>query len=630
MHDAMAIDRRSSEKNSLRQTLREAATAEEALGLLSKVEFRDLSAADVGVIQRRLAKLAGEPGYRIAYLGNITLDPLADYLEVCCACEGLHAGRYLGAYNQHFQELLDADGPLQAFRPDLIFLALSLRDLAPKIFFEFASLGQAERETEFERICGHFRQWVETAGARTNATLLVANLASPAVRRMGIADLKDDAGEGSFYVRLNQELLRICGAGARCHILDLDGLTAKLGKRAAFNERLYYLARREWDESLLPELAHEVLRYVLPLTGRACKCLVLDLDNTLWGGVVGEDGPSGLKIAKGDPQGEAFRAFQHAVIGLKERGVILAVASKNNPGDVEEAFALNPDMPLKLDDFAALEISWNNKHESLLKIADRLNIGIDSLVFIDDNPVECALVKEMLPEVKTICLPEDPSGYAELLYDLAYFERLSLTAEDRAKARHYAEDRKRTESRGDTVSLDNYLQSLGTEIVVRRPAKADAARVHQLFTKTNQFNVTTKRHGPGEVEHFMTDPAFDIRVVDVKDSFGDLGTVGLVLIERCGAEARIDSFILSCRAMGRGIETAIMNCLKEDYLRSGQTPVLKALFIPTAKNVPVKRFYDDQGFDLEKEAESGERHYRLEAGAASLAACQHIAVSREE
>jgi len=199
----MAIDRRSSEKNSLRQTLREAATVEEALGLLSKVEFRDLSAVDVGVIQRRLAKLAGEPGYRIAYLGNITLDPLADYLEVCCACEGLHAGRYVGAYNQHFQELLDAGGPLQAFRPDLIFLALSLRDLAPKIFFEFASLGQAERETEFERICDHFRQWVETAGARTNATLLVANLASPAVRRMGIADLKDDAGEGSFYVRFN-------------------------------------------------------------------------------------------------------------------------------------------------------------------------------------------------------------------------------------------------------------------------------------------------------------------------------------------------------------------------------------------------------------------------------------------
>jgi FkbH-like protein len=373
-----------------------------------------------------------------------------------------------------------------------------------------------------------------------------------------------------------------------------------------------------------------MLRYVLPLVGRARKCLVLDLDNTLWGGIVGEDGPDGIKIARGDPEGEAFRSFQHAVAGLKARGVILAIASKNNLGDVEEAFAAFSDMPLKLDDFAAIEINWNDKYESILRIADSLNIGTDSLVFMDDNPVECALVRGMVPEVKTMCLPEDPSGYAELLYELPYFERLSLTAEDRVKGRHYAEERKRKESREQAVGLSGFLTSLGTEIVVRRPLKADAARVHQLFTKTNQFNLTTKRYGPGDVERFMTDEAFDIRVVEVKDNFGDLGTVGLVLMENSDKEWCIDSFILSCRAMGRGIESAIMNCLKEDYLVSGRTSAFKALFIPTAKNVPVRRFYDDQGFGLEEESAGGERYYRLKASTAKLVDCEHISVSRRD
>lgn len=597
--------------------------------MLSLADFRSLSVVDVNVIHRRLSKLAQDPQIRIAYLGNQTLEPLPDYIDVCCACEGIVAAQYIGAYNQHFQELLDPASKLAAFKPDVIFLALSLRDLSPRLYYAFSSLSEEDTRAEFDRIIQQLTQWVEVAKGASGATLLLSNLASPVGRQAGIADSKDPNGEMEFYLRLNLELLRICRSEPRVHLFDLEGLIAHRGKSKALSERLYFLARREWDEAFLPDIAREMLKYVLALTGRARKCLVLDLDNTLWGGIVGEDGPEGVRITKGDPEGEAYRAFQEAILGLKNRGIILAINSKNNEADVVELFERIQDMPLGLDDFAAVEINWDYKHENLLRIAQTLNIGTDSLVFVDDNPVECALVSSMLPEVKTVLLPGDPVRYAGVLKALPWFERLTLTAEDRAKTRQYLDIRKRSEQRQIAGSLGEYLESLGTTITVRVPTAQNAARIHQLFNKTNQFNLTTKRYAPADVERFLQDEAFDIRVVDVKDSFGDLGTVGLVLIERDRLEPSIDSFILSCRAMGRGIESAIMNCIKEDYLLSDRHHALRAMFIPTNKNTPVEHFYDGQGFCLDEERDTGERLYRLDADGAALVDCGHIAISRD-
>ena len=287
-----------------------------------------------------------------------------------------------------------------------------------------------------------------------------------------------------------------------------------------------FMAKLAWSEAALPGIAELLSRYLVQLVLPPKKCLVLDLDNTLWGGVLGEEGPDGIRIAEGDPVGEAFRAFQLAIKGVQGRGLLLAACSKNNRADVEEAFRLRPEMPLGLEDFAAVRINWEPKHANIRDIAAELNIGTDSLVFVDDNPAECELVRQMLPEVTTVQLPRDPSSYAGLLLDMPELERLAIVAEDRRKTEQYREQAERDASRQAVAGdMQSYLESLGTVVTHWAATRAELTRVHQLFAKTNQFNLTTKRYKPGEVETFIASPDWHLEVVKAEDRFGDLGII---------------------------------------------------------------------------------------------------------
>lgn len=610
----------------LKNVISDLKTVDELLATLAETGFRGLSSGDITAAHRRLKKLITAPGFGIAYLGNHTLEPLPDYVAVRCACNGIVTDSFIGAYNQYFQEVLEQNSGLTAFAPKLILLSLSMRELAPRTFYEFLVLSDADQESEFQKIIEHLEQWVAAAKRATDALILICNFPVPAYSHAGIADLKIPNGETEFYLRLNLELLRRFRQDSRVHVLDLERLVARYGKDRAHDPKMYYLARMEWHEGLLPTIADEMGRYVNALTKGARKCLVLDLDNTMWGGVLGEDGVDGIRVGNDGAEEQAYRAFQQYVRVLKDQGVILAVASKNNYEDVREVFETRTDMPLKLDDFSVLEINWNNKHESLIKIARELNIGTDSLVFVDDSPAECALIRQMLPEVKVVQLAGDPAGHADELRRMALFDKLEITAEDRDKTEQYRNDRKRSTLQATMGNLSDYLHSLGTEVVIRAPTHRDVGRVYQLFNKTNQFNVTTKRYSPANVEGFMTDATYDLRIVDVKDRFGDLGTVGVVLIERGSDTAKIDSFVLSCRAMGRDVETAIMNTVKRDYMEARVTTSLLASYLPTRKNKPVENLYESQGFSIVESTATGEKHYRLEADKAALIPCAHITV----
>ncbi len=609
-----------------KESIRAASSIEGLREAMAATSFDRLSAGDVGILARRLRHLSIAPQIRIAYLGNHTIEPLPDYVSACNLCAGIADAAFVAPYNQYYQMVLNPASELVAFGPQLIILSLSLRELAPQLVTEFAGLAPDALEAERARIVQHIVDWVEATKKTTQAHILVCNFALPTQWQSGIADQKSALSEQAFYLRLNLELLERLRAEPRAHILDIDRLLAAYGKVRVFNPKLYYLARMVWQEGVLPRLAEEVNRYVQVLLNRTRKCLVVDLDNTLWGGVVGEDGVQGIKVGKGGPVDEAFFAFQQYIRALKNRGVILAIASKNNYDDVAEVFEGRPEMPLKREDFAASEINWQDKHENLVRIAQTLNIGVDSLVFIDDNPAECALIKAMLPEVDVIHLAGDPAGFVDLLQRRAAFERLQITDEDRRKTQTYLENEKRAGLQQSVGDLEGYLKDLQTRITVRRPSEGDAARVHQLFNKTNQFNVTTKRYTLADVATFMRNNVYDLRVIDVADRFGDLGTVGVVLIDRTGGEPHIDSFVMSCRAMGREVETAIMNELKRDYLRSGRAAALTAQYIATKKNRPVDRFFDAQGFAVVDERDGGVRAYRLSADRASAIPCEHIAV----
>lgn len=611
------------------ERIREAESAAALWALLRGVDAAQLSGREVDVITRSLKRFpASEAPVRMAFLGNHTMEPLAARTAVHAAASGIGLGAWVAPYGQHMQAILDEGSGLRAHAPGIIFLNLTMRALAPELHSSFASLDLTARERERDRIIAHIDEWVGAALAATDALLLIANFHRPAQAAFGSADARQELGEGEFYMALNLELMRRYRGEPRICMIDLDRLVLAHGAEHALSDRLYHLAKIPWSETFTARVAEELTRYALAASGAGRKCLVIDLDNTLWGGVVGEDGPAGLQIGSGTPAGEAYADFQRALKGLQVRGVALAICSKNNLADVDEAFATHADMPLKREDFVAERINWEPKPANIVAITEELNIGVDAVAFVDDNPMERELVRGALPEVAVIDLPADPADYSATLRRQILFDRLDVTAEDRAKVYQYRQQSKRRRFEHSTGDLSAYLAGLETQLVVRPARPSDLPRVHQLFTKTNQFNITTRRYGPADIERFTDDSCCDLSIAQLQDRFGDLGVIALYLVRRDGHDADIDSFVMSCRALGRDAETALMNWLKA---RHATVPGrLTASFIPTARNAPARDFLAKQGFRLIAEASNGVWRYELEAARATAIACPHITIKEEQ
>jgi FkbH-like protein len=598
---------------------------------LAHTDLEKLTANDASVLSRALHAWGAPPDLKIAYLGNFTLDLLPRCVDLACAKEGLLAASYTGPFDQYVQEVLDESSTLVRWQPDAVLLALSLRLLRPERMAAFPYLSTAERHELREEVAAHLESWATAALDRLPATLLIANFPSPSFPLAGVADTKAEYGETEFFLDLNLDLLRRFKNKPRVRLFDVDRLASRFGKERLVDRKMFYLAKMEWSPAFLPTVAGELVREVTALQGRTRKCLVLDLDNTLWGGVVGEEGAAGIKIGPGDPEAEAFLDFQHRLKALQAQGVLLAICSKNNLADVIEVFDTRPELPLKLADFAAREICWDPKHEGLRKIAAALNIGTDSLVFLDDNPAEVSLVAQMLPEVKAVVLPPDPAEFVSVLDRLTDFERLAVLDEDRQKTEQYRQIRERERLQAATGGdLAGYLTSLRTELEIRRARRDDFERVHQLFNKTNQFNVTTQRYSPAEVERCAASPMCELWVARARDRFGDLGTIAAILLKQDGRSFMIDSFLMSCRAMGRGMETALLNHVKTRFLEHRGLIDLRARYKPTPKNQPVETLFESHGVRVLETRSNGEKLYALGRSEAKLEKCDWIDVLTEE
>jgi len=616
-------------ESEFKKKLRSCESSEALSALLQTIEPDTLTPRDIEFIHHVIEKVKPERHYKVAYLANHTIDALPRYTNVWCATQGYFVDAYIGAFNQFFQEILDTESGLHKSKPDMIFLSLLMRELAPQVANSFSTLSRDQRKLEISRIVEQLTEWAELAKTKTEATLLLSNFARPTHAQAGVADMQLDMGEAEFYAELNLSLLQTFREDQRVYIFDTDHVLSRYGKNRSYDAKMYHLAKIEWDEAVLPQIASEIWRYIRAATGNTRKCLVLDLDNTMWGGIVGEDGVHGIKIGHGDAQSEAYLEFQHTVRFLLERGVILAICSKNNAEDVDEVFAERGEMVLKKDDFSSVKVNWDYKYLNIQEIANEINIGLDSIVFVDDNPVECSLVTEALPEVKTVHLSGDPSQFANTLMQLTEFEKLFITSEDKAKRAQYQQNEKRQQQKQSFGNIDEYLQSLGTKVHIEKASEKNIARIHQLFTKTNQFNVTTKRYTLSDIETFIKENNWSLNVVQVQDNYGDLGIVGLYLIETTRSMARIDSFVLSCRALGRGIETFIMNNIKQSFLRNGACSTLQSQFIQTAKNKPAAPYFTAQGF-VKTEGDEQQQHYELTSDQNQLLACPGIEMQIQE
>jgi FkbH-like protein len=344
----------------------------------------------------------------------------------------------------------------------------------------------------------------------------------------------------------------------------------------------------------LVHLADAYMHFIHPLIGKVCKVLVVDLDNTLWGGVLGEDGPQGIQLNLEYP-GAAYRAFQRVILDLYERGVILAICSKNDTVEALEVLENHPHMLLRPKHFASTRINWDEKTENLRQIATELNVGLDSLAFLDDSPVERAAVRNRLPEIYVVDLPVDAIGYAQALRECPVFERTNLSAEDKERGRYYAEQRQRAELQKSAGSLEEFYYSLEMKAEVSEADASTIPRIAQLTQKTNQFNLTTRKRTEQEVTLLAQDPHTRVFAVRLTDRFGDNGIVGAAISRIRGECCEIDTFLLSCRVIGRTVETAMLACIAEAAHRDGAKE-LTGWYFPTRKNAPAGDFYARHGF----------------------------------
>lgn len=613
----------------LKSSLKEVLVPEQLFQILQEVNYDNLTSSDVHLIDKQVERICKSPEIKIAYLGNYTIEPLPVYVNALAALENITIGKYIGGYSQYFQEVLQPSSELKKYEPDVIYLALSIRQLYPELYNGFLGLSVGTIKDRFNQIISHLSDWVNIALKNTSATIILSNFLRPDYNSAGIADIHQEYGESEFYFELNLELLRLFRNELRVHVFDLDRLSSRFGKDRVHNPKMYYLAKMEWHERFLPVIAGEIIRYLKAIRNTAKKCLVLDLDNTLWGGIVGEDGPLGIKVGQSDPVSEAYLQFQHKILSIKNRGVILAICSKNNLEDVLEVFEKRSEMPLKKSDFSVMEINWNTKDKNIRQIAAKLNISTDSIVFIDDNPAECSLVNQMLPEVQTILLPRDPVVYLRLLDQLNGFEKLQILQDDLQKTTQYLQNQKREEAKIQIGDLKTYLESLSTEICILEATEDDLPRVYQLFTKTNQFNLTTIRYSTAEIEQFIKNTNYVLTIISAKDKFGTLGVISVYLLQLSHQGIELHSFIMSCRAMGRGIETAIINQIKRQYLIGQKNLQLLSTYIPTAKNKPVENFFEDQGFDLVMKDATGKKEYILSTDNAKLIDCSWIKIKTD-
>ncbi len=542
----------------------------------------------------KLPKAAGRE-LRIAILSSYTIDSVVAFADLELRALGLVPSFYVAPFDTWEREVLDPASGLRKFEPEISFLSVSIDDLAP----ELAGTLDAEAlsgigDQALDRLLGAVRRLAGWSGA----PVVVHGFHLANRGPLGILEGRSGPSRSRWLARLNGELDDGLGEFPRAYLLDMTELLLRRPGGPVDHPKLRHMGAVRLGEGASGEVARAYGRYVAPLVGRTRKCVVLDLDNTLWGGVVGEVGAHGIKLAATGP-GSEFQEFQRYLAGLGRQGILLAINSKNNPEDAWEAIRSNDAMILREEHFSAVRINWKPKPENLVEIARELDIGIDSLIFVDDNPNERERVRQFLPQVLVPELPSDPSLYRSVIEALPELQRLNATEEDAQRVQLYREKRERESARENVGSVEEYLATLQIKVEIARVDENDLPRVHQLFHRTNQFNTTTRRYELGELEKIAEDRDSRVFTLRASDRFGSHGLVALALVRPEGARAawRIDSFLMSCRVIGYGIETALLAVISEDAVAAGKE-TLVGEFRPTAKNSPAADFYARHGFDV--------------------------------
>lgn len=614
---AIAVATRAAEAESdLRQSLRlaleqghTAAATHIAQSLLTRFRGRRTDRFLHDLVRSPAGASAGLKPIAVALLSSFSSEFLHDSLAASGLASGLLVTIYQAGFGTFRQEILDPRSALYATSPDVAILAIEGEDWIPAAFAGYLGAPPEEIADLPTAATAELRSLALAFRAASTAPLLVHNLASPPWRALGIVDAKTKGGQAATIAAINEQIGEVAREIADVHVVDYAGLVNRHGALNWYDERMKLYARVPIASAMQHHLCAEYVKFLRAMRGLSRKCVVLDLDNTLWGGILGEDGLDGIALGPNYP-GSAFMAFQRMLLDLHRRGVILAIASKNNVADVDEVFSAHRFMVLKKEHFAAVQVHWEPKSKSLARIADDLSIGLDHIVFVDDNPVECEEIHRALPSVHVVALPPQPERYAQTLQELALFDTLSHSAEDRKRGELYRQRALAEEARAGMASLEDYYRDLAMKIAIRSVDNGTLARTAQLTQKTNQFNVTTIRYTEAEVAKRLAHPDWIVATTAVRDRFGDNGIVGVTMARTDGPVLHVDTMLLSCRVIGRTVETAMLAHLCDEARRRGALAI-EGTVTPTSKNVPARDVFARHGFVKISEDASGATRWRL-------------------
>ena len=596
------------------QRIKAAINASGPLGL----ELRSLASYFLDSNQlAKLAKLIGNARqqgnsldplvpFRLAILSNSTLDFIVPALVATAARHGIALEVIQPSFDQVAQEALTPDSKVNSSKPGAVLLALDYRALPLKL-----SLGDPEgASATVQGVVGYFQALANGIKSNSAALCIFQTLAPPAETLFGSLDRALPGTMRNLIDSINRELGEMVLRSGDI-LLDVAGLAEIVGISHWHDTQMWNMGKFAFADDLIPLYADHVGRTLAAIRGKSRKALILDLDNTVWGGIIGDDGLEGIQIAQGDARGEAHLAVQRIALDLRQRGIVLAVSSKNTDEVAREPFERHREMLLKLDHIAVFQANWNDKATNIQAIAEELSLGLDAMVFLDDNPVERGLVRRLLPQVAVPELPEEPAYYARTLAAAGYFEAVAFASEDLQRAGFYQDNARRASLRKQVGGVDAYLASLDMTITFQPFDALGRARIVQLINKSNQYNLTTRRYTDPEVAGAESDPDVFTLQVRLADIFGDNGMISVIICRPDGPGVwAIDTWLMSCRVLGRKVEHMVLREILQ-HARAAGIHKLTGAYLPTERNKLVVDHYSKLGFAKISEEASGLTRWEL-------------------
>ena len=544
--------------------------------------------------------------FKLALLSNGTTDMIVPALIASAVRQGIDLEVIQPHYDQVAQEALTPDSKINSSKPDAVLFALDYRALPLKL-----SLGDPESSAaSVQGALGYLQTLRNGIKTNANSVCIFQTLAPPAESLFGQLDRALPGTLRNLIDSINRELSADALAEGDV-ILDIASLAETVGLADWHNPQMWNLGKFPFSDELIPLYADHVARTIAAIRGKSKKVLVLDLDNTVWGGVIGDDGMEGIKIAQGDAIGEAHLAVQRLALDLRQRGIVLAVSSKNTDSVAREVFEKHPEMLLKINHIAVFQANWNDKATNIQAIADELSLGLDSFVFLDDNPVERGLVRKLLPQVAVPELPTEPALYARTLAAAGYFEAIAFAGEDLKRAGFYQDNARRASLQKQMGGVDAYLASLDMTITFQPFDSVGRARIVQLINKSNQYNLTTRRYTDPEIVEAENDPAVFGLQVRLSDTFGDNGMISVIICRPGEPQSwEIDTWLMSCRVLGRKVEHMVLREILA-HARLAGISKLHGVYKLTDRNKLVIDHYSKLGFTKVAEDEIGTTHWEL-------------------